>query len=92
MNTGNVLLGVLAGVAVGATLGILFAPEKGSSTRKKICKKSEEYADDLGEKFDDLIDTITRKFEAVKEEAFRMAKEVKNKVEDAEAEVITNAK
>jgi len=40
MSTGKVLLGVLAGIAVGATLGILFAPDKGSTTRKKFPKKA----------------------------------------------------
>ena len=39
MGTGKILLGVLAGVAAGATLGILFAPAKGSKTRKKIIEK-----------------------------------------------------
>lgn len=34
MENGKVLLGVLAGVAVGATLGILFAPDSGTNTRK----------------------------------------------------------
>jgi len=69
MSTGKVLLGVLAGVATGALLGILFAPDKGSVTRKKISKKGEEFADDLKEKFEDFLDNMTEKFENLKEDA-----------------------
>jgi gas vesicle protein len=69
MNSGKIVLGVLAGAAVGAALGILFAPDKGSSTRKKISKKGREYAEELGEKFDDFLQGITGKFEMMKEEA-----------------------
>ena len=65
MRSGKVLLGVLAGVAVGATLGILFAPSRGSSTRRKILRKSDEYADDLGEKFNEFADSIRKEFESI---------------------------
>jgi gas vesicle protein len=75
MGSGKVLLGVLAGVAVGATLGILFAPDKGSVTRKKISEKGDDYAEGLEEKFNEFIGTVTKKFEAMKEEAVRMMPE-----------------
>ena len=87
MGSGKVLLGVLAGLAVGATLGILFAPDKGSTTRKKISRKSDDYAEELEEKFNEFIEGITRQFDEVKEEASRLAEEGKHKVEKVVAEV-----
>jgi gas vesicle protein len=65
MNTGKAILAVLVGAAAGAALGILFAPEKGSDTRKKIIKKGEDLASSLNEKidekFDHLVSAITGK-------------------------------
>ena len=68
MSSGKVLLGLLVGVAAGALLGVLFAPDKGSVTRKKIVRKSQEYADELSDKFDEFLETINEKVEEVKEE------------------------
>lgn len=82
MSSGKVLLGVLAGVAVGATLGILFAPDKGSSTRKKIVAKGDAYADELGEKINTLVDSVKDKFETAKGEATRMAGKAKARAEE----------
>ena len=46
-NNGNTVLGILAGTAIGATLGILFAPDKGSATRKKIAEQAESAKDQI---------------------------------------------
>jgi len=67
MSSGKVLLGVLAGMAVGAALGVLFAPDKGWNTRKRISKKGEDIADDLGDKFEEFLDSISVKMDEVRE-------------------------
>ncbi len=87
MSTGKVLIGVLAGVAAGAALGILFAPSRGSSTRRKISRKSEEYADAMAEKFNDFTCDVMDKFGKVKKEASGIVKNGKAMVDEAIAEV-----
>ena len=82
MNAGKVFLGVLAGVAVGATLGVLFAPKRGSSTRKRIARKSNEYINELEDKFNEAIDSITRKYQNVKDEAIHATEEGTGKAEE----------
>lgn len=54
MSTNKVILSVLAGLATGAILGILFAPDKGSETRRKISKKTTDTLDDIKHKFQSL--------------------------------------
>lgn len=80
-NKTSVALAVLAGVAIGAGIGILMAPEKGSKTRKKIKGRYDDATDDLLGKYkhlkkkvskidvedtyDDLVDTLSSKSEDV---------------------------
>jgi gas vesicle protein len=79
MRSGKILLGILAGVAGGAILGILFAPEKGVRTRKMIMDKSGDYAEDLKDNFNDYVNSMTRKYEKVWHEAEVMVAEGKSK-------------
>lgn len=87
MSTGKVVLGVLAGAATGALLGVLFAPAKGAVTRRTIVRKGERQVDDLKDKFNDFIDNITQKFDKVKEEVVDFAEDAMSSVEDVEKEV-----
>jgi gas vesicle protein len=41
-NSGKILAAVAAGIAAGAVLGILFAPDKGTETRKKIADQGKK--------------------------------------------------
>jgi gas vesicle protein len=53
-NGNNTLITFLAGAAVGAILGILYAPDKGSVTREKLSLRLDKYKKMLEEFLDDL--------------------------------------
>ncbi len=65
----KVILGFLAGAAMGAIAGILFAPDKGSETRKKIAKNTNDVGENLKSSFNDFIDTVKDKYRKAKHEA-----------------------
>ena len=69
MNTSRILLGFAAGAAVGAALGILFAPDKGTETRRRISDKSNDIAGSIKDKFSDLVDGVKDKFSGLKSDA-----------------------
>jgi gas vesicle protein len=91
MSSGKVFLGLLAGLAAGALLGVLFAPDKGSAIRKKLSKKGEDYTDALKEKFNDFLDTVSEKFDEVQEEVSDISEKRKSKTEGAKKETKTAA-
>lgn len=69
MKANKVILGAIGGLATGAILGILFAPQSGRKTRKQIKDKSREFKDHMKEDFDKLIQKIDAKYHTVSEDA-----------------------
>ena len=87
MSTGKVVLGTMAGLAIGAIAGILFAPEKGSTTRKQIMDKGNDYVEKVKTKVGGIADSLTGKFESTKRNAENFAEKGKSKFDDAKKDV-----
>ena len=68
MSKGKVVLGALAGLAIGAIAGILFAPQKGSKTRKKIMDTGDDYVDKLKSKLDEFSNSLIEKLKSTKKD------------------------
>lgn len=81
MSAGKVLIGIVAGAAAGAALGILFAPEKGSMTRSQISKKGECFLNSFKAKFDAIISKATNDLADAKDEAEDLLAKGKEKAE-----------
>jgi gas vesicle protein len=80
-NTGKVIGAIFLGAAIGGALGILFAPDKGTETRKKISKKGHDLTDAVKEKFDAIVDKFKKEVADVQEQADEFAANGKSAIE-----------
>ena len=78
MRTGKVLVGLIAGFAAGAFLGIILAPAKGSETRKRFSRKRIDSDDPLIEKFIEFLSCVSQDHENVEKVADELITKVKS--------------
>ncbi len=79
-DNGKILAALLAGLAAGAALGVLFAPEKGSETREKLNDSLKDLGDALKERTNEQLDQLNDFKEKV-------LATLKNKVDKAEKDI-----
>lgn len=56
------LPGILVGLALGAVLGILLAPDSGRKTRKRLSSESDSFFKDLQDQLQSGLDNIRRQY------------------------------
>ncbi len=76
----KVLVGLLVGLAAGAALGLLFAPEKGSETRDKLSESLKDLGDSIKDKAAEEINNLS----SLKD---KVVDSIKSKLRDSEEEI-----
>lgn len=83
MKFAKTLLGLAAATGVGALLGVLFAPKKGSETRRDLANKQKEYEKRLKKEYNKAIDKVSDEIKQadkkVSDAAQAMREEIKEK-------------
>jgi gas vesicle protein len=88
-NTGKIIGSLVIGALAGATLGVLFAPRKGTKTRNKIAGGAENLAKDLKKKMSkeakDFTKSVNKEAKSLKNKAAELEDLVGNKIESVTA-------
>lgn len=79
-NSGSTFLALLTGAAIGAGLGMLYAPDSGEETRRKLGESARKTQDDLNRRYKETSSNLSHK-----------AKQAKMDFEDRLEETLSSA-
>lgn len=79
MNTGKAVISIIAAATMGAVIGMLFAPEKGTNNRKKIVNEGKKYLDDMMGRYIHIVEEVNKSIETMKQNTAEMLTDGKDK-------------
>ena len=79
-DTGSVLLALLVGAAIGAGAGILYAPDEGTKTRKKLKEKAQDASDEVANRLNKAQEELTKSAQEQKDEFDKKLEETISKM------------
>lgn len=81
-NTAGILAGLLAGAAAGVILGMLYAPEEGKETRRKIKTKANDLKEEAKNKYGEVSEKVKDQYGNISSTFKETASSVAHTVKD----------
>lgn len=78
MSNTKLVIGLLAGTAIGASVGLLMAPEKGKTARKKILREGKKYSKSFNKSVDDVLHSVSKKINEISKETDQLISKAKS--------------
>ena len=91
-NAAGVLAGLLAGAAAGVVLGMLYAPEEGSETRKKIKTKAIDLKDQAVDQYGKVSEKAKEQYEDVSGKLKDQYSNISGQLKETADKVVTSVK
>ncbi|CDF79743.1 YtxH-like protein [Formosa agariphila KMM 3901] len=89
--SGNTVLGLLAGTAIGALFGILYAPDKGSKTRQRLSEEALAARDKMNSEAHDLKEKVSSSAHDLKEKVNSSLNTKKGTLDEQIESIVTDA-
>ena len=86
MTTEKLVTSVITGFAAGAIFGILFAPDRGSETRRRIAQKTTDLSDAIVNGLNSFTEAVSDKYESIKEDTAELMDKGRDKVQNFKEE------